>query len=462
METASCDDASPMTEIALGLGETKLSSIKRKISYSPKNKISLKPVQSPHRSPLSSLKNILPSKSSNNTLLQSGLRVSTPPGRCGRRFILDENSPLLRSPSTYTVVVRQRNLLLEDSDTSSQDSAISEGPFRFLQPSGFAPKRTESPRRCLQFSCENLSTLSSDSGISEDGFTELPPPDDNSSPLPPTYGSLIQSGNMPTPKSRKRRSTAFSAGAKRPKPLSDRASEENVSAKGTLFQYGFTKEAKPLTTSASDSELNIKLALQRSMKEVLIGDFTRPFALPLMSGKHEDLKTINSDTLANLINGEYDDKIESFKIIDCRYPYEYAGGHIKGAVNLFTCEHILKDLLEMKPNPQKEGEEEKRNILVFHCEFSSERGPYLSRFLRKEDRASHDYPQLAYPELYLLHGGYKAFFEQHKELCVPQSYRTMQDPAHSSEYKHFRAKSKSWAPGSSRKLAIRSLSRLNF
>nr|BAN21376.1 m-phase inducer phosphatase [Riptortus pedestris] len=395
-------------------------------------------------------------------LLQSGLRVSTPPGRCGRRFTSDENSPLFRSPSTYTVVVRQRNLLLEDSDTSSQDSAISDAPFRFPLPSGFAPKRTESPRRCLKFSCENLSSLSSDSGISEDGFSELPHPDEDSIPLPSNLGSLL-STNIPTPKTRKRRSAALSAGAKRPKPFTDRASEENKSAKGTLFQYGFTKKAKTLVHSASDSELNIKLALQRSMQEDLIGDFTRPFALPLISGKHQDLKTISSETLAKLINGGYDDRIASFKIIDCRYPYEYAGGHIKGAENLYTCEHILKELLELKKsNEQNENGDGKRNILVFHCEFSSERGPYLSRFLRKEDRAGHEYPQLAYPELYLLHGGYKAFFENHKDLCEPQSYRTMQDPAHSSEYKHFRAKSKSWAPGSHRKLAIRSLSRLNF
>ncbi|CAH1400722.1 unnamed protein product [Nezara viridula] len=405
-------------------------------------------------------------------LFQSGLRVSsTPPGRCGRRFIFDENSPVLKSPSGYTVVVRQRrlNLLLEDAEANSQDSSISEGSFRFAQPSGFAPKRTDSPRRCLKFSSENLSSLSSlscassDSGLgSEDGFAELAATDEDSNSCPNTLGNLL-SGSLSTPqRARKRRSSPMKSGAKRSKalgdktkPLGDRASEEN---KGTLFQYGFTRKAK-LEHSTSDSEL--LLALHRSTQENLIGDLTRPFALPLTTGKHQDLKSISSTTLAKLINGEYSDVINSFVIVDCRYPYEYDGGHIIGAVNLFTCEHIIKQLLEPKISKgNSKVDSEKRNIVIFHCEFSSERGPFLSRFLRKEDRAGHDYPNLAFPEMYLLHGGYKAFFAEHKELCDPQSYRTMQDPNHTQDLKHFRAKSKSWAPSNHKKLTMRSLSRL--
>ena len=58
----------------------------------------------------------------------------------------------------------------------------------------------------------------------------------------------------------------------------------------------------------------------------------------------------------------------------------------------------------------------KRVVLIFHCEFSSERGPKLSRFLRSKDRLANKecYPNLFYPELYLLEGGYKNFFETHK------------------------------------------------
>lgn len=59
-------------------------------------------------------------------------------------------------------------------------------------------------------------------------------------------------------------------------------------------------------------------SLSLATKEDLIGDFTRPFALPLTPGKHSDLKSITSDTLAKLLNGDYDDTIGSYKIIDCR------------------------------------------------------------------------------------------------------------------------------------------------
>ena len=53
----------------------------------------------------------------------------------------------------------------------------------------------------------------------------------------------------------------------------------------------------------------------------------------------------------------------------------------------------------------------KRTVIVFHSEFSSERGPGLLRFLRNEDRAANRdaHPKLFYPALYLLEGGYKAF-----------------------------------------------------
>lgn len=55
---------------------------------------------------------------------------------------------------------------------------------------------------------------------------------------------------------------------------------------------------------------------------------------------------------------------------------------------------------------------DKRVVLIFHCEFSSERGPRMCRFIRKRDRAMNEYPRLHYPELYILKGGYKEFFQQ--------------------------------------------------
>lgn len=72
---------------------------------------------------------------------------------------------------------------------------------------------------------------------------------------------------------------------------------------------------------------------------------------------------------------------------------------------------------------------------------------YRSRFLRNYDRSRNEssYPALHYPEVYLLHNGYKEFYEHYSELCDPIDYRPMVDPKYSEELKHFRSKSKSWA-----------------
>lgn len=85
---------------------------------------------------------------------------------------------------------------------------------------------------------------------------------------------------------------------------------------------------------------------------------------------------------------------------------------------------------------------------------------YRSRFLRNNDRSrnEHAYPALHYPEIYLLHGGYKDFFEAYPELCDPINYRQMLDPMFTSAYRQFRAKSKSW--NGDQKSAGRSSNRL--
>ena len=61
---------------------------------------------------------------------------------------------------------------------------------------------------------------------------------------------------------------------------------------------------------------------------------------------------------------------------------------------------------------------------------------------------NHDsYPALHYPEMYLLHNGYKEFWENHPDLCEPRAYQTMADVKFQAEEKAFRKKSKSWAAG---------------
>ncbi|XP_062942163.1 M-phase inducer phosphatase 3 isoform X5 [Cynocephalus volans] len=143
--------------------------------------------------------------------------------------------------------------------------------------------------------------------------------------------------------------------------------------------------------------------------------------------------------VAALLMGKFQGLIEKFYIIDCRYPYEYQGGHIQGALNLYSQEELYIFFLKKPIVPL---DAQKRIIVVFHCEFSSERGPRMCRSLREEDRALNQYPALYYPELYILKGGYRDFFPEYTELCEPQSYCPMHHQDHKAELLKCRSQSK--------------------
>uniref|UniRef100_A0A8C2NZG1 M-phase inducer phosphatase n=1 Tax=Capra hircus TaxID=9925 RepID=A0A8C2NZG1_CAPHI len=164
-------------------------------------------------------------------------------------------------------------------------------------------------------------------------------------------------------------------------------------------------------------------------------------ALPTVSGKHQDLKYVNPETVAALLSGEFQGLIEKFYIIDCRYPYEYLGGHIQGALNLYSQEELYNFFLKKPIVPL---DNQKRIVIVFHCEFSSERGPRMCHSLREEDRALNQYPALYYPELYILKGGYRDFFPEYMELCEPQSYCPMHHQDHKAELLRCRNQIKAW------------------
>ncbi|XP_074042866.1 M-phase inducer phosphatase-like [Leptinotarsa decemlineata] len=199
-----------------------------------------------------------------------------------------------------------------------------------------------------------------------------------------------------------------------------------------------------LQQDSSENEKTMMCAvLMSSSEQDLIGDFSRNCSLPLVQGRHRDLKSISPQTMAQLIKGSFRDIIGSFKIIDCRYPYEFESGHITGAANLYTREQCMQLLNDSHITTEHST---KRDILLFHCEFSSERGPNLYRYLRKEDRNRNkdNYPSLNFPEIYLLEGGYKSFFEQYSEMCTPMGYKQMLHPDHTEDLRHFKQKSKTW------------------
>ncbi|KAL0858285.1 hypothetical protein ABMA27_012187 [Loxostege sticticalis] len=231
---------------------------------------------------------------------------------------------------------------------------------------------------------------------------------------------------------------------KRSQKRTERGDEEDVAnkrRKSNLMAPEIERVQRPVLQRAfSENNASIMSALARSaMEPDLIGDFSRTFALPLTSGEHADLRSIEAETLAKLLRGEYSDIISDYQVIDCRYPYEFEGGHIAGARNLYTQAQVHALMQTQMKGP--------RPVLVFHCEFSRERGPNLSRYLRSSDRAKNkeNYPYLNYPEIYLLHEGYRAFYQKYPELCSPAGYTAMLDPRH----KHLLRKHRSMTSSSS-------------
>ncbi|XP_027519653.1 M-phase inducer phosphatase 2-like isoform X3 [Corapipo altera] len=180
-------------------------------------------------------------------------------------------------------------------------------------------------------------------------------------------------------------------------------------------------------------------SLLDSNDQELIGDFSKAHLLPMVKGKDPSLKYISPDTLVAVLTGQWSSFIESSITVDCRYPYEYEGGHIKGAVNLPLHQDVEQFLLDQPILPMDTS---KRVIIIFHCEFSAHRGPKMCRFLREKDRSCHEYPQLHYPELYVLKGGYRDFFLQYPTHCEPQDYRPMEHGTFQEELRQFRCQSR--------------------
>ncbi|KAI1435389.1 M-phase inducer phosphatase [Xylaria sp. CBS 124048] len=143
-------------------------------------------------------------------------------------------------------------------------------------------------------------------------------------------------------------------------------------------------------------------------------------------GENDGIPRISCETFLEFLNGKYNECFTQKVVIDCRFEYEYEGGHIDGAVNCNDKDLLARQLFETP----MEG----RPILIFHCEYSVHRAPRMARHIRSEDRNvnAEFYPHLTYPEIYILAGGYSDFFKVHRDRCYPQAYVEMNAEEHAN------------------------------
>ncbi|AEY95146.1 FABR087Cp [Eremothecium gossypii FDAG1] len=132
----------------------------------------------------------------------------------------------------------------------------------------------------------------------------------------------------------------------------------------------------------------------------------------------DQLPRISVDVLAAILDGKFSSHYSEVYIIDCRFEYEFQAGHIKNAINVSSrreleAEFIQKRIQRCSADPGRPP------LLVFHCEYSSYRGPIIAAHLRNYDRILNhgQYPRLHYPDIVVLEGGFKSFIEAFPGFC---------------------------------------------
>jgi M-phase inducer tyrosine phosphatase len=176
-----------------------------------------------------------------------------------------------------------------------------------------------------------------------------------------------------------------------------------------------------------DKESSTSSTVLQSVMDV---DDTPALKLPHFVPANEPDSTprISDTTLINVLNGDFSHIYNKIVIVDCRFEYEYKGGHIDGAINFCDKERLAEELFD-QPSPPN-------TLLIFHCEYSAHRAPLMyvpcsyllifyltnhrAKFVRGRDRSINEesYPHLTYPEVYILEGGYSSFYESHRSRCI--------------------------------------------
>lgn len=108
------------------------------------------------------------------------------------------------------------------------------------------------------------------------------------------------------------------------------------------------------------------------LQSVMDIDDAAPLKLPHFTPPNEpdSLPRITDATLIDVLNGDYDHMYDEKVIIDCRFEYEYDGGHIEGAVNYCDKEVLAERLFNASSSSSN-------TLLILHCEYSAHRAPLM-------------------------------------------------------------------------------------
>eukprot|EP01119_Soliformovum_irregulare_P007983 TRINITY_DN2066_c0_g1_i1.p1 TRINITY_DN2066_c0_g1~~TRINITY_DN2066_c0_g1_i1.p1 ORF type:complete len:461 (+),score=45.04 TRINITY_DN2066_c0_g1_i1:130-1512(+) len=373
-----------------------------------------------------------------NTCPQTRGNGSNPSPRAMRKLFPELDSPFPSRKNKSSHDETEPNKRLGISTLRSSDP----GPLQFED----TPSPVPSPTPIRQKKKLSQSANSWSFDLTQDSLS-CP-----SSPLP---GQMRSANLPPRPPSRCATRDRSISIAIQPNGTPDFSITSPISS----IQASFTAPHSPIR----DIQLRLPSIIHPPFELPPITDVTCPPTPPLSDDvpansppdilpntERDRLKFIEPSTLLDVLNGRYNCR---HVIIDCRFKFEYDGGHIIGAINIHEQEQLEATFFSNTDTIQENC------ILIFHCEFSSLRGPTLCQHLRSFDRATNIdcYPKLHYPHAYVLTGGYKRFYEEHPTFCFPNGYVTMDDPQFSTERKE---KMTSLRKGKSLKGRFRSFSDL--
>jgi hypothetical protein len=91
--------------------------------------------------------------------------------------------------------------------------------------------------------------------------------------------------------------------------------------------------------------------------------------------EHGSLPRITHETMVNVLDGHYEQIYDQVLIVDCRFEYEYEGGHILGAENYNDKEQLSQRLFKSCPSAN--------TLVVLHCEYSNHRAPLMFVFISR-------------------------------------------------------------------------------
>ncbi|SMQ51492.1 unnamed protein product [Zymoseptoria tritici ST99CH_3D7] len=310
--------------------------------------------------------------------------------------------PERRIPARRPTLTRTKGLSTSHIPQRPSSTETQLPPFRFGNVATSGLTCSSTPSLLESFSESPVDDLQQPSGIG----SMLPPPRRTSLSVGNRSNGSPSSGHVRKP-SAERRTTFI------------RPQRKLIRRSLSMFQHpdDVMKEEQD-TFEALPSPLDSVMDTEQDQPS----KYRLPHFIP--EGEPEGLPRITQETMVEVLESKFSSQYDRVLVIDCRFEYEYSGGHIENAVNFNDKQQLAHELFSTGVPAN--------TCLIFHCEYSVHRAPLTAKFIRGHDRTVNmaNYPQLTYPEMYILDGGYSKFFAAHRSKCYPQSYVEMNDHRH--------------------------------